>query len=205
MAVRYNRASALVLEALFPILVLIFSATALHATRVRLVNLEELTQRADRIFSGRVADVRDIEDPKLGRRVTLVTVDVDRAVKGRVDRTITFKQIAGPDPRTGVRSGIVGMPLYSKGEEVILFLAGESASGLTSPLGLGQGKFVILEDKKGQRRALNGAANKMLFSNLSLDAGRRLGPEGGQTWGSPEGGQTLDCRAGSSKKSLPRA
>jgi len=175
MASGQNRALALVRETLLPILALALSVSALHATRVRPINLEEMTKVAKRIFSGRVVEVRDMEDPKLGRRVTLVTVDVDRAVKGRADRTITFKQIAGPDPRTGIRSGIVGMPLYSKGEEGVLFLAGEGPTGLTSTLGLGQGKFVILGGRGGRRQAANEWANRSLLEGMSQEALGRLG------------------------------
>lgn len=181
MTARRNHAPALVREAFFLILALVLSATVLHATRVRPINLEEMTQVAKRIFSGRVVDVRDMEDPKLGRRVTLVTIDVDRAVKGRADRTITFKQIAGPDPRTGIRSGIVGMPRYSKGEEVVLFLAGEGSTGLTSTLGLGQGKFVILGGRGGRRQAANEWANRSLLEGLSQEALGRLGSSA-QQW-----------------------
>ncbi len=175
MASGQNRALVLVREAFFLILALALSATVLHATRVRPINLEEMTTLADRIVSGRVVEVRGMKDPELGRDVTLVTLEVDRAVKGRADRILTFKQIGSLEAATvrGVR--ITGLPRYRSGEEVILFLAGTTASGLTAPLGLGQGKFVIHEDQNGRRTAVNEFGNTSLLEGLSPGASQRLG------------------------------
>ena len=151
---------------LFVFLALSLTSMPLDASRVRPVNVEEMTDRADRIFSARCVDVDVRQDPDLGLAVTWVTLEVDRAVKGDLGRTVTLKLLHGP-----------AAARFQPGEEVILFLHGESSLGLTSPVGLGQGRFRILEDKHGRRIAVNGLANRGLFRGLSAGAERRL--EGG--------------------------
>jgi hypothetical protein len=60
------------------------------------------------------------------------------------------------------------------GEDVVLFLYGDSGSGLTSPVGFGQGKFRIVKDKSGREIALNATGNRTLFRGLSKGAETRL-------------------------------
>jgi len=141
---------------------------------VRPINLEELTQRADRIFSGQCVDVRVVEAPELGSRVTEVTFEVDQTVKGIVGDTVTIKLHGGPVGGAGDGGDVAGQPRFEPGEEVVLFLYGESSLGLTAPVGLGQGKFTIFVDKQGRRLALNEFGNKTLFRKLSEDARQRL-------------------------------
>jgi len=145
-----------------------------EATRVRPINLEEMTQRADRIFSGRCVDVRVIEDPEVGSRVTEATFEVDQAVKGALGDTVTIKLHGGPATTGGSGSDVVGQPRFEPGEEVILFLYGESELGLSAPVGLGQGKFTVFVDKHGRKLALNEFGNKTLFHKLSDNARNRL-------------------------------
>jgi hypothetical protein len=141
-----------------------------RATRVRPVNLEEMAEHAARIFSGRCLSVESDEDG----RVEIVFA-IDRAVKGVAGETLTVR-MAGGDP-SGARAseGIVGLPGFSVGEEVVLFLYGESASGLSAPVGLAQGKFAVFEDKRGRRRAVNAFGNRALLRGLSDHARERLG------------------------------
>lgn len=148
---------------------------SLWASQVRLLNLEEMTQRAARIFSGRCTDVRSELDPVAGREVTLATFKVDQAVKGSVGKTLSIKLLPTDTPGTGGGRGVPGLPGFRKGEEVILFLYGESALGLTSPVGFGQGKFSVVKDKHGKRVAVSGLGDHNLFRGLSPAAANRLG------------------------------
>jgi hypothetical protein len=147
------------------------AVTPVEATKVRPVNLEEMTERAATIFSGRCIDVREVEDPGIGRTVTVAVFEVDRSIKGARGRRVTVKMLGGSDGK----SSIVGMPRFHEGEQVILFLYGESPLGLSSPVGLGQGKFSIYEDKQGRHLAVNGMGNRNLLEGLSADAKFRLG------------------------------
>ena len=154
-------------------LVAISFTSAARASRTRLLNLEEMTLRSARIFSGRCLQIRVDHDPSINIDVTSVKFAVDRTVKGRRDRTVTIRMADSTRPGAP-GSQVVGMPTFTVGEEVVLFLYGESRAGLTSPVGFGQGKFTVVTDKKGRRYASNVHGNGTLFSGLSPGATRRL-------------------------------
>jgi hypothetical protein len=139
------------------------SALAVQATQIRPVNLEEMTARAARIFSGRCTEISRERDPGLGHPVMIATFEVHRTVKGAVQSTVRLRMLA--DGSAGFRPG----------EDVVLFLYGESALGLTSPVGFGQGKFTVFTDKLGRRIAVNEMGNRNLFRGLSPQAVSRLG------------------------------
>jgi hypothetical protein len=153
---------------------------AVLSSRVRPVNLEQMTERAARIFSGTCVETSVETDPTLGMRVTLATFDVDQVVKGAVGERVTVKFLGGASA-SGSGFEVAGMPDLQIGEEVVLFLYGESKLGLSSPVGLGQGKFTIHRDKQGRRLAINTFGNKSLFQNLSQGAAKRLDAKGRQS------------------------
>ena len=158
-----------------PILALITGTSLAHASRVRPVNLEQMTQRADRVFAGRCVDVRTLKDPELGQVVTQVTFAVQRRAKGDLGGTVTIKLLGELDMDDRGARPPAGLPGFRKGEEVVLFLYGDSRHGLTAPVGLGQGKFTIVKDPKGRPIALNGRGNQGLLAGLSPEAEQRLG------------------------------
>ncbi len=153
----------------------LFSFSLAHASRVRPINLEEMAQRADRIFLGRCVGVRAEHDPDLGQMVTYTTFVTHRAVKGSAHGMVTIKLLGDQVEDGSPGGGVEGVPRFREGEEVVLFLYGDSRNGLTSPVGLGQGNFVVFEDKQGKRQALNASGNETLFRNLSPGARRKLG------------------------------
>ena len=139
-----------------------------HASQVRGIDLEQMTRRAARIFSGRCIETEVIFDPALGRDVTVATFQVHRAVKGVAGNTVTVRMDgAGGDAPAG-------LPAFQAGEDVILFLYGESAQGFSSPVGLGQGRFKVITDKQGRRLALNDFGNRNLLTGLRPEARARL-------------------------------
>jgi hypothetical protein len=145
------------------------------AIRVRSINLEEMTQKAGRIVAGRCVAVEVIHDSSLDVVVTRVTVSVERAVKGvkgADGSTVVFRMLGDATSSSG--TGIVGLPRFAVGEKVVLFLYPESRSGLTSPVGLDQGKFVEVLDKQGRALAMNGFPNRRLFKGMSSTAKARL-------------------------------
>jgi hypothetical protein len=143
--------------------------STIHATRVLPVSLEELSQRAGKVFSGRCVATETVFDESLGMKITQVTFEVDRVVKGEADSTVTIRML-------GEDSGVPGLPRFETGEDVILFLYDDSRLGLTSPVGMLQGKFRVHTDKNGEKLATNGTGNRGLFQNLSIEAQERLGP-----------------------------
>jgi hypothetical protein len=132
---------------------------------------------------GRCVDVKEIEHPRLHVITTMVTIEVDRTLKGHAGRRLVFKMYSGGRGR-GMDAGPIGLPRFEPGEELILFLYPESRSGLTSPVGFGQGKFRRLLDKNGEELAINDFGNRSLFQGLSESAADRIGkPRGGKAPG----------------------
>ena len=152
-----------------------FSFAPALASKVRRVNLEQMTERADKIFAGRCVGTTVTLDPELGREVTIVTFRVTRAVKGDVGETVTVRMLGRQDAAATRGEAVAGHSRFEAGEEVVLFLYGDSSLGLTSPVGLGQGKFTVVEDKQGRKIAFNSTGNKTLFGGLTSRASERLG------------------------------
>ncbi len=160
----------------FAVLAVALASSALAdaaASRVRPMNLEEMTARAGRIFRGTCTAVETARDPGSALDVARVTFRVERRVKGSAPESLTVRMLAD--------SG--GAALFRPGERVVLFLYDESRSGLTSPVGLGQGKFAIVEDKHGREVAVHGLGGDVLFRGLSPKASAKLGGLAARRWG----------------------
>jgi hypothetical protein len=129
----------------------------------RAVNLAEMTSHAGRVVHGRVVEVREGVHPlheQIG--VTFLKVQVIEMLKGGAAREVTFMQYGNSR-----NNYIAHLPKYNIGEEIVLFLYPESKLGLTSPVGQGQGKFVVRDDvRSGQRVLLNEHLNHALFARL---------------------------------------
>ena len=59
------------------------------------------------------------------------------------------------------------MPTLALGEDALLFLTGESASGLRVPVGLAQGKLRLVRDPAGRLGLLRDAAELTLLDPVS--------------------------------------
>jgi hypothetical protein len=143
--------------------------TTASATQSRPLNLEEMTERAATIFSGRCLHVRVEADAKLRRNVTVATFRVERSIKGSSGKTITVRM-----PWASPEEFPAGVPSFASGDNVVLFLYGESASGMRAPVGLGQGRFRILSDKEGRKVAINDVGNRNLMQRVSASTRERL-------------------------------
>jgi hypothetical protein len=126
------------------VLLFLTAAWTAEATTVRWLSLQELVDRADRIFVGTVAAVSESRDEQ-GRWATFVTFTVSQSLKGNVPRELKIKQFGRKTPaEDGSILRIPGLPTYEVGEEAVLFLDKDSRWGFTSPVGLGQGKFKVI-------------------------------------------------------------
>jgi hypothetical protein len=178
-----------------------------RASQVLPVNLEERVRHAGHVVSGRVTEVQVVQDERVHGQVTLVTLEVSRAAKGQAGRTLTFRMFGGLGANG--QPVVAGLPRFDPGEEVILFLHPEGRLGLTSPVGFGQGKFVVSRDRQGQRVVQNQFGNRMLFRGLSTDGSRRLG-QAGERW--KDGGamppdallNMIDALAAAGRAGVPR-
>lgn len=147
------------------------------AALVRPMNLERLVAQAGHIFGGRCVRVRVEHDRTLGQTVSLVTLVPDRVVKGpHADHgSVTIRLLGDVSPAARPGEETEGLPRFEPGERVVLFLYPESQIGLTSPIGLGQGKFRVRPDRSGRPVAENHLRNRGLLEGLSPGAAARLG------------------------------
>jgi len=125
----------------------VFTLTAaVGATVFVPTDLAGLTKDAAAILRGRVvsADGRWSDGHKTIE--TVVTVDVERYLKGDLGTTMRFTV---PGGRVGrLRSVFVGAPQFSAGDRVILFLKGR-APALPFVVGLSQGVFRMVQSSSG--------------------------------------------------------
>jgi hypothetical protein len=132
------------------------------------VDLAQLVQGAQTIVRGQVLSAKIEPHPQFPNLQTVVvTLAVTRLFKGDAKSQLVFRQYVW-DP--GDFHSAAG---YQKAGELLLFLNPVSPYGLTSPVGLEQGRFRVLRDAKGNRYALNGKGNFGLFAQVADKAGIR--------------------------------
>lgn len=125
-------------------------------------NLQQLTDRAAHIVRGNVVSAHVEMHPELkGLHTVVVTLRVKETLKGPVQRDFTFRQYVW-DLR-----GRMGETSYRKGDDLLLLMIEPSRYGLSSPAGMGQGRFLITRDATGREFAVNGHANARLFDGLA--------------------------------------
>jgi hypothetical protein len=130
-------------------------------------NLEELTERAQDIVRGTVVDARVAKHPELTNLDTVVvTLRVRETLKGRARGSYTFRQYIW-DVRD--RYDAAG---YRKGQDLLLLMNAPTRYGLTSPVGIQQGRFSIQRDGSGRAIATNGMGNARLFERLDAASAR---------------------------------
>ena len=125
------------------------AALPAFATSVLPVDLGQMIDQAAVAFEGTVVDVRTGRDPQTGLLVTMTTFRVDDVLKGDVPGSYTIKQIGGSDSTTGMRFKAFGVPTYNVGQTYVLFMNGVSTAGFTSPVGLSQGRFQVVDGEAG--------------------------------------------------------
>lgn len=131
----------------------------LEATSVRVLNLEEMVEMADRVFRGRCLSVRSVAGVH-GFDAVEYTFEISEGVKGtRTGRQVVFRQLQ--TARDGLR-GIPGMPAFEQGQDLLVFLHGDSRLGLTSPVGFSQGVFRVQDTAEGPQ-VVNGLNNRNLM------------------------------------------
>ena len=116
---------------------------------------------ADRIVQVKVLTARVEPHPDYKNLKTLVlTLQVEDVLKGRAAKTLTLRQFIWDLRDISDAAG------YRSGDEVLLFLNRPTAMGLTSPVGLEQGRFQIQRTRSGELVAMNGAGNSGLLRGV---------------------------------------
>ncbi|MBM3989589.1 MAG: hypothetical protein FJ298_01130 [Planctomycetes bacterium] len=133
-------------------------------TAVRL-EIEQLAQRSELVVEGRVLSTRAFRDAR-GDVRTEFLLSVDATHAGEPLGTRRF-ELPGGVLADGSGTLIAGMPTLALGEDALLFLTGESASGLRVPVGLAQGKLRLVRDAAGRLGLLRDAAELTLLDPVS--------------------------------------
>lgn len=128
-----------------------------HATSVLPLYLDEIIDNAAVAFEGVCVDNKTGRDPQTGALVTLTTFQVSDVLKGSVTgSTYTIKQMGGEDKSAGLNFKVFGVPKFAPGQGYVVFLYGVSPQGFSSPVGLSQGRFEIVQDASGLAKVTNG-------------------------------------------------
>ena len=120
-------------------LLLLLSAAAAPASTVVPLNVTQLTDGARRIFLGTCVGARP--DTLGGAIVTRFDFVVDTPLKGVTDDTLRVALPGGEF--AGIRESIAGVPAFTAGDEVVLFLTAADRHGRAWPVGLAQGGFYV--------------------------------------------------------------
>jgi hypothetical protein len=126
-----------------------------------------LVQRASTIVRGNVISAKVELHPQFANLQTVVvTIAVSKVLKGTAPATYTFRQFLLEAKDTSDTGG------YRKTGELLL-LNPVSQYGLTSPVGMDQGRFRVVRDRHGKGIAVNGRSNIGLFDQLASKAAAR--------------------------------
>jgi hypothetical protein len=114
-----------------------------HAASVVPLYLDEVIDTSTVAFEGTCIDNRTERDGATNRVVTYTTFAVRDVLKGSVGTTHVIKQIGGSLPEQNLEYRVDGIPKFAIGQDYVLFMAGVSAAGFSSPIGLEQGRFSV--------------------------------------------------------------
>lgn len=136
-------------------------ALAQQGARVKQANLAELVNYAGLIVRGQVLSVTAEKHPQLTNLDTVVvTLRVSEVLKGEAGSEYTFREYVwgAREPKSTLG--------YRVGQDLLLLLGPPSRYGLSSPVGLEQGRFRIQRDALGNETAANGWSNRGLMTGV---------------------------------------
>ena len=127
-----------------------------HGAAVRELNLEGLCRSAGKIFWGVCTKVETLDT------ALVYTFKSHRILKGGSADTVTLRmhKAAGIYARA---------PRFTAGQEVLLFLYPESSLGYSSPVGFGQGVFMVSSYSGADKTIANELGNNRLFKGMNME------------------------------------
>ena len=129
---------------IFSLLFNLFSLSSVSATSLLPITVEQLSTRATLIFYGEVINNQVKKDEQSGYIATFTEFKVIDLIKGNAGDTHTIKQIGGYLKNRNMALRIHGVPRFQTGNNYVVFLPTKSKLGFSSPLGLHQGSFSVL-------------------------------------------------------------
>ena len=135
----------------FLVAMLLSVAGTAGAASVRPLQLSQIIDDSTIAFQGTCVANRTEREAATNLVVTYTTFAVKDVLKGNVPATYVIKQIGGQMPDGELSYRVDGVPSFDIGHEYVVLLAGVSAAGFSSPIGLAQGKFTVLKDVAGAK------------------------------------------------------
>ncbi len=156
------------------------AAAPAHASSVLALELPQITASADQVVVGDVMSAKSAWSPRRRVIVTTVEISVVEIWKGEMprERKLTIVQTGGSVG--DIEMKVHGLCTFTVGERAVLFLRG---TGVSSVVGLGQGKRLLTFDAAGGRW-IAGAPDRS--AAVTLDAQGRIQPA------APESAMPLD-------------
>jgi hypothetical protein len=163
----------------------LLAAFPARAALLKPMNLEELTQKADRIFTGTIVAVEKGRVAVGGGTLPTVTyrIALDGALAGVPEKdtsqVIEVRMLG--DLQEVRRDDRLRLPLMpprpqiEAGQRYLLFVTAPGPAGLSTTVGVGQGCFRLSGDT-GQEDAVNEFDNAGLFRGMADAGGRGRGP-----------------------------
>ncbi len=159
---------------LFNLLFIYFFFThSTHAASVLPLNLSELLQDAQHVFVGTCLTNNTVMDPSTRMMSTFTSFQVDDPLKGQLGDTHTIKQIAQRVNTDKITILIPNVPTFIVGQQYVVFIPKPSKLGYSSPVGLEQGAFDIIQ-KNQQTVVTNGRDFGDLLSAANQSADKDL-------------------------------
>jgi len=141
------------------------------ATVILPQNLEQLESQAQLVFVG-ICTTRTATTDERGVPVNVFTFEVIEPVKGNLKKgnRIEVRQFGNDAPNAkGFAVRIPGVPNYPIGRKVLLFLNPPSKIGLTAPVGLSQGVFLVEQNVEGKEVIrLDPLRRKLLVGKMNV-------------------------------------
>ena len=158
------------------------------------VNLVDLVEIAPRVFEGQCVQIEHAvvksSDGEVDIPVARYTFEVNDPIRGISDKKVTITQLGKfqDGRRFWANPDMIGVPTYKVGDRYVLFMTPEGKTGLSSPVGMAQGAFLIENRRaksmspksyvfKGMQQALDGTPYQKIAQNdegLDLDQFKAL-------------------------------
>jgi len=166
---------------LFNLLFIYFFIThSSHAASVLPLNLSELLQDAQHVFVGTCITNNTVMDPTTHMMSTFTSFKVDDPIKGQLSDTHTIKQIAQRVNTNKITILFPNVPTFIVGQQYVVFIPQPSKLGYSSPVGLDQGAFDIIQEDQ-QAMVTNGRDFSDLLSTSHASGDKNLVLQGKQS------------------------
>lgn len=137
--------SLCIFAAVLSLLALLIVPRETWPTTVIRQSLTSLVQEADIITVGTVSTLTSEWDTERNLPFIYMTLTDLDVMKGKANQSVTLRMLGGTDPEDGARLHIAGVPTFTLGERVLLFITGNRHYAVPF-VGLWQGVYRVVFD-----------------------------------------------------------